>query len=235
MKLPKKISPCPIEEAIIEVRFEPTSPSEAVFGIIYSYLKERYSDVESLPILDLPEKIRKREKNLKYKPHHKLTYQNYILQIGPRVLALSVKKEYPGWNTFYNNVNWVLDKVKESEIIGRIERNSLRYINLFDSDIFKNIDLKIILNKEAFQTDETFFKTQIRKKETRIILQIANNASFGDKKNISMIDIDVISDNPGQYSMQSNKEILDKLHLQEKKVFFPLLSENFLKSLNPIY
>ena len=71
--------------------------------------------------------------------------------------------------------------------------------------------------------------------DSRTILQIANNASFGDKKNASVIDVDVISNNPKQDFIENNKEILDQLHSREKEVFFPLLSDKFLSSLNPTY
>lgn len=235
MKLPKKISPCPIEEAIIEVRFEPSSPEDAVFGIIYSYLKEKYSRVESLSILDLPEKIRKGDQNLRYKPYHRLAYQNYILQIGPRVLSVAVKKEYPGWENFYNHIKWVLQQVKKAEIISSIERNSLRYINLFDIDIFENIDLNVTLNNKRFNTSKTYFQTQISKHESRIVLQISNNILSENEKNKSIIDVDVIADNPKQDFISNNKVILDKLHTQEKEIFFPLLTKEFLENLNPTY
>jgi uncharacterized protein (TIGR04255 family) len=34
--MPIKITPCPIVEAIIEIRFTTMLPSEAIFGIIYN-------------------------------------------------------------------------------------------------------------------------------------------------------------------------------------------------------
>lgn len=235
MNLPKNISPCPIAEAIFEIRFKPQIPEDAVFGVIYSNLNEKYAKVESLPILDLPEKIRKNDQRLKYKPYHKLDFKNYILQIGPKVLSLAVKKDYPGWDSFYDEIKWILERVKRSKIIDKIERHSLRYINIFEDDIFKKIDLKVSLENQKFPTEETYFRTKLVDEEVLTILQIANDASYGTRKNLSLIDLDVVSIKPKQDFIDKNKEILNSLHQKEKENFFRLLSDNFLKSLNPKY
>ena len=83
MKLPKKITPCPIVEAIVEVRFESDIPEDAIFGVIYSKFKEEYSDLEKTALLQLPEQIRSKDPSLKFKPYYKLRNENFILQIGP--------------------------------------------------------------------------------------------------------------------------------------------------------
>ena len=36
IRLPEKINPCPILEAIVEIRFDSKVPHEAIFGIIYA-------------------------------------------------------------------------------------------------------------------------------------------------------------------------------------------------------
>jgi uncharacterized protein (TIGR04255 family) len=69
IQLPKKISPCPITEAIVELRFESDIPNDAVFGIVYQDFKTDYPVLEDLPILQLPESIRKQDKALHYKPY----------------------------------------------------------------------------------------------------------------------------------------------------------------------
>ena len=67
--LPKKINPCPILESIIELRFSTSFPHDAIFGIIYKEFKDLYPKVEPLPILQLPEIVRREDKNLLYKPY----------------------------------------------------------------------------------------------------------------------------------------------------------------------
>ena len=88
MKLPKLIDPCPIIEAIIEIRFESKLISDAIFGVIYNSVKETFPKTENLPILQIPENIRINDPNLKYNPYYSLLNNNFILQIGPKVVSL---------------------------------------------------------------------------------------------------------------------------------------------------
>lgn len=63
---PKKISPCPIVEASVEIRFTSEVLPDAIFGIIYQAFKDEFSSKpEKLPILQLPEQIRSMDRNLK--------------------------------------------------------------------------------------------------------------------------------------------------------------------------
>ncbi|MDZ7758957.1 MAG: TIGR04255 family protein [Desulfovermiculus sp.] len=69
MKIPKRIDPCPIVEALYEIRFEPNYPSDAIFGLIYKAMKQEFDSFEKLPILELPETIRSTDDVLEYKPY----------------------------------------------------------------------------------------------------------------------------------------------------------------------
>ena len=44
-KLPISISPCPIIEAIFEVRFEASVPGDAISGIIFNEFKNEFQNV----------------------------------------------------------------------------------------------------------------------------------------------------------------------------------------------
>lgn len=77
----------------------------------------------------------------------------------------------------------------------------------------------------------------------RIILNLNNNLPVISSKEtgipssitpVSLIDIDVISENLAEQNLQSLLEKIDKVHTKEK-VFFNLLNDNFLSSLNPQY
>ena len=72
MDIPTKITPCPIVEVIVELRFEADLPDEAVFGVIYSSFRNETGEIEKLPILQLPEALRSTDPNLIYKPHYRL-------------------------------------------------------------------------------------------------------------------------------------------------------------------
>ena len=72
MRLPKSISPCPIREAIAEVRFESNVPADAVFGIVYQALQKDFPKSEALPIVALPTLIRDATTDFVFQPHYRL-------------------------------------------------------------------------------------------------------------------------------------------------------------------
>jgi uncharacterized protein (TIGR04255 family) len=72
MEIPIKISPSPIVDSILELRFTTSLHHDAIFGIVYSAFKADYQKHESLPILQLPEPVRKTDPNLKFKPYYRL-------------------------------------------------------------------------------------------------------------------------------------------------------------------
>jgi uncharacterized protein (TIGR04255 family) len=236
---PKKISPCPIVEAIVELRFSSAVLPEAVFGIIYQEFGKDFSGkVEKLPILQLPEQIRTIDPNLMYQPHYKLVAGNLLFQIGPRVISLSNFKEYMGWENFARKLKEVFLRLQRLQVVKAVERLGIRYINLFKADVFNNINLRILMNGEPLRTLRTTLKTEIEDDGFTSILQIANAATVkvqGQAIAGSVIDIDVARQVSETDFFGNMESILEKGHYIEKKLFFSLLKEEFLSTLNPEY
>ena len=114
MNLPKQINPCPIYEAVVEIRFNSSLPSDAVFGVVYNQLKDSYQNNEQLPILQIPELVRNNDPNLKFQPYYKLKRDNYVIQIGPHVLSLSVTdNSYTTWEDYFSEIQNVFGRVGE--------------------------------------------------------------------------------------------------------------------------
>jgi uncharacterized protein (TIGR04255 family) len=89
VRFPTKISPCPIIESIVEIRFKTKLIPDAVFGVLYNAFKEDYPGLIKLPILQLPAPVRDSDPNLIFQPHYRLSCKDFLLQIGPRVISLS--------------------------------------------------------------------------------------------------------------------------------------------------
>lgn len=238
MKIPKKIDPCPIVECIVEIRFQPSVPPEAVYGLIFNQVKNSYKDFRKLPILDLPEAIRSHDKNLIYRPHHKLKNEQYDLNIGPRVISLIKKEPYIGWDKYSEDIFNLFQQVSGVGVIKSIERLGLRYINFFDTDIFKKVNLKLLLGENDFIKDDTFIKNTYRESGVQIVLQLGNNVNYnreGRTKTGSLIDVDVSKQNLDISFISNPNEVLNQMHAKEKKVFFDILQDNFIQQLNPEY
>jgi len=236
MNLPKSINPCPIIEAVLEVRFEPLVPKSAAFGIIYNQVKNNFKTAPvSLPILQLPEQLRERDENLKFKPHYKISKENIVLQIGPDVLSISMVKNYMGWDVFSNEIYDLLDQIEKSKIVKEYSRIGIRYVNFFESQIYDNINVGINLNGNNIDYSNTVVRTRFTHEVFRSNLLITNEAGFNNKKG-SIIDIDTFLDDK---NLMNNKSLIKKIiregHLEEKKLFYKLLKKEFLEGLNPKY
>lgn len=236
MNLPKKISPCPIIETVFEVRFESELPGDAIFGIMYSVLKDDFPKLDKLPILQIPEAIRSSDPNLIYAPHYKLSGGNFVIQIGSKVFSFSNVNEYVGWELFHKEVNIVLKKICGLNIIKEANRIGLRYINLFpEMNIFEKSDLKINLKEEPLEKDVNLVISMPVDGFTNTLRMVSNTKIdiSGRILNGSIIDIDTVLNGSKSNFFIDVEKILSDAHLEEKKLFFSLLKDEYIKTLNP--
>ncbi|MCK9450848.1 MAG: TIGR04255 family protein [Bacteroidales bacterium] len=234
MTLPKAINPCPILDASVEVRFTTKLHPSAVFGMIYNVLQTTFPKVENLPILQLPEAVRATDPNFKFKPLYRISNPNFVAQIGPDVLAISSFPNYVGWDMFSKQIFSILDRIEKVGIIGTVLRIGIRYINFFDNDIFKNIDLKISIGKNNIAYENTIIRTEIEQGDYKSSLQVANNANQNNKLG-SIIDIDTYTESNLTNFFKDKDDLISGAHAKEKELFFSLLKGEFLKTLNPTY
>lgn len=234
MNLPKKISPCPIIDALLEIRFIPNINQNAVFGLIYNALQKDFPTVENLPILQIPEPIRNIDPNLKFKPHYKISNEEFVVQIGPDVMSIASFPQYTGWNKFSTVISEVLNRIEVTTVVKSVNRVGIRYINFFDDNIFDKINLNVQINNFLIEYRSTVIKTEILQDEYISTLQIANSVSIAEKVG-SIIDIDTSINIQIDDFFRNMENIINQGHQFEKELFFSLLKDDFLESLNPEY
>ena len=235
MNLPITITPCPIKDALLEIRFSTKLNHNAVFGVIYNALRLDFPNkVESLPILQLPEALRAADPNFRYKPHYKISNDTIVVQIGPDVLSISSFPKYIGWEAFSKKIISIIDKVEKLNIIETVNRLGIRYINFFETDIFNEINLKICIQEKNINYKNTVIRTEIAHADFNSTLQIANNA-FSQAISGSIIDIDTFKETGLADFFKQKETIISNGHTKEKELFFSLLKKEFLTSLNPEY
>lgn len=234
MTLPKAINPCPILDAVFEIRFTTKIHPSAIFGMVYNILQADFPKVENLPILQLPEALRAADPNFKFKPHYRISNENFVTQIGPDVLTISSFPKYAGWNEFSKQIFNILDSLEKAGIIDSVLRIGMRYINFFDNDIFKNIDLKICIGKDNIAYKNTIVRTEIEQESYKSSLQVANNVNNNNKLG-SIIDIDTFTESNLNNFFTKKENLISNAHTKEKELFYSLLNQEFLKTLNPTY
>ncbi|MGO9199161.1 MAG: TIGR04255 family protein [Limisphaerales bacterium] len=237
MRLPKSINPCPIREAVAEVRFESSVPADAVFGIAYQSLKNDFPEVNVLPITAIPADIRNADRDFAFQPHYMLRADAWTVLVGPKVISVGMRKVYPGWAVLSQRIKATLHQLHGTGIVKRAVRLGLRYISFFAFDIYPQLLLRITVNNESWDGEETLFKTVLCSHGCKNLLQIGKGLALVDKpgETGSIIDIDSFTtETEGEFGRVLER-FLEGAHLSEKELFFTLLKPDFLATLNPVY
>lgn len=236
MRLPIRLENCPLIDCIIEVRFDTNIVSSAVFGLIYNQIKDDYpGTVINLPISQLPEAVRMNDLNLKYKPLYRIEGEKTIIQIGSDVINLSSKMPYIGWDVFFRIAIKVLNKAYASGAIARISRLGHRYINFINHDVIKDLAISFKMDNIPVESVKSLnIRTIVKDGDFFNSLTFANDGQFNGT-NGSLIDIDTSREYKDDYFMKNIEKELYTAHESEKNLFFSLLREPLLESLNPVY
>jgi uncharacterized protein (TIGR04255 family) len=240
-RLPKKITPCPIGQAVVEVRFESDVPRDAVVGMAYERFKAEFPTMEKLPLLQLPDPILSQDPDLKFKAHYRLkgpTEESAFICVGPSVLSINTGTDYPGWAALSAQFKGILSKFETANIANKVTRLGIRYTNLFEFNICDQIVLKISDGSAPFVNDDILIRTVIKSGDFKNILLVSNQAKWKVKdveKTGSVIDIDTHYDTPTTIE-ELRKSLLDSAHKEEKQLFFGLIDPKFLAAkLQPEY
>lgn len=237
-KLPIKISPCPIIESNIEIRFIPNFPADAVIGIIYNLLSGKYKcNLLQRPIMQLPAEVRAKDPQLKYQPTHTIQNPQFLVHVGPYVTIIQIPNlDYPGWNKFRMIINDVVLLLKGINLIQQIELIGLKYLNFFKFDIFDQINLCIEGLPQKGKS--TVFRTELENDKFTNVLQISNgvhvkNSRFNDDG--SLVDIMTVVLARHGLTLENILTHIDEARKGEKELFFSLLKKEFLTTLSPEY
>jgi uncharacterized protein (TIGR04255 family) len=242
MKIPKRINPCPIIDSVVELRFESEFPTDAIFGVIFAAVKNDYGKFQKLPVSDVPEVIRNQDLNLKYAPYFQAGDSNFVLRIGPRVIALSNIEEYVGWEKFFLKLKDILEKLRSTGAVNKFLRLGIRYIDFFEKmDVFENVNLaisEIEIDNKPLAAKQKIFRAVVKNDKFLTNIQLINNTSISIKKNTkngSLIDSDTFFESSAGFGFAGIYDLINECHVKEHEIFFSLLKKVFLETLNPEY
>jgi uncharacterized protein (TIGR04255 family) len=248
MKLPRKIYPDNLKDTIIEVRYTSKLPYQAIIGIFYSALIEKYTftnrpiekqqvaQLRTLP--EIPKEI-----TLTLGSINLFYNENIKIQLQPQSIIFNCFDKYIGWDDYKKEIQFVLDKIISTKSIDTFIRVGVRYITQYqETDLRNCVKFQFTFGMPEIKSNSYSFRTEFVMDEFRIILNLNNNIlSLKQRRDIdttvtpiSIIDIDVFQAIP--VSDQSDIfSYIEKTHLREKELFFNLLQEDFLNSLKPEY
>lgn len=234
--LPIKISPCPIKEAVFEIRFKSDIPEDAIFGIVFSQFQSDYSNASKLPILEIPDIVRKQDPNLSFMPHYKMESGDFTMQVGPKVISLINTNEYIGWGNFQQKIIDTFERLQKTNIIKEVDRIALRYLNIFsEMNVFHQSNVSVLLGENPIESPTINLATQITNSNITSDIRIISGAQAqltNEIINGSIVDIDTSITN---ITIDNFSDHLEKIHNEEKHLFYKIIGLKLLENLNPEY
>jgi uncharacterized protein (TIGR04255 family) len=238
-RLPTRIDPCPIVEAIAEIRFVSAVPEQVILGLIYAQVRERFPGNVLLPLALIPVEARLLNPALIYQPTAQFPSEEFLIQVGSRVAGLAIKPtRYPGWPRMRTEIAYLFEALQKAAFISEAERLALRYTNFFEDDVYQKIKLNVLLDGKAYRSHEMAIMTSFPMGAATARLSVANNAvATIDGKAVpgSILDVDVWFSSLDFDLFERGLESFEEAHLLQKQIFFGLLKPEVVASLNPIY
>lgn len=237
-RLPVRISPCPILNAVLELRFVTGKDWSLLPGLLFTQIEERYPKMEKLSVSELPEEILRNDPALIYTPRIRFIGKDFVIQFGPRVVSLLTKGEYPGWRRIQEELSWLLDRLKLAGFIHEGERLGMRYIDFFENDIFSRLVLNIQSDGQSVSGVDMNFATVFRRGDLTARLILNNGAMVTRGNQVvtgSILDLDVWLEASGFDIFGDAADRFEDAHRCNKEIFFGLLKTDFLDSLAPEY
>lgn len=234
--VPTRITPCPILEAILEVRFVTPTPWSVLPGLLFQQIRDRYGEPANLPLANMPEEIRRLEPHFVHLPLISFEGTQFLIRLGPRVISLSSRGDYPGWSAVQAEMSWLVGRIREAGFFAEGERLGMRYIDFFSGDIFPNLRIRPVCADTGVEGVEISMTLAFEREDfqARLILNNSVAADIGGQvKNGSVFDLD-LSLGAGRFDFFTNGlECFERAHRHNKEIFFGLLEPEFLSTLSP--
>lgn len=240
-RIPKKITPDGLTDAIVAVEYKTSLPPEAAFGFFwqaftqlgFEHIPVRQKSNPSLPALGWFKR------------------EGILLQLTPDLLLFNGVSRpadslqwqegasgYIGWSEFHPIILEVLGELSNKEIVQTYSLVGVRYINVLPwPELNKQLLVQLPTLPSAFESVEEFQyrASTMTTDKFRVNLQLADNIQLPqEKKTGALFDVEVWHPAPTN-SLDQIPKALEETHSKMKEVFFGLLSDEFLALLKPEY
>lgn len=230
----------PIVEALFEIRFSchQSTPGNLLPGVLYPAIRDAFPISQTLDVSGIPVEIRDHDPNLRYAAVQRFQGDKAIVNIGPRSFNVVSPKPYMGWSEFKPLILECLEKLWQTGFINRVERYSLRYINIFPAGSepkvqFSKVIFNGILGKFDLSQGATQILTDIYHKGilNKVTVSANANAEIHKTREIIsglMLDIDSIQMVPPKDFWENAADCIELVHDSETDIFFGTASQEAL-------
>jgi uncharacterized protein (TIGR04255 family) len=248
ISLPTKLGKEPLIDVVCAVTFDTDMSASSVLpGLLLAMRPGTQPLIEPLPAAQIPPMLRDQDPNLRNAPLMRFVMdERFPVLIGDRTLAVGCKMPYPGWAAFKEAILSVFSVLESASFIKKIERHSLKYVDLFANQdapsSLSRFNLKFEVAGRVLDQELTMVRTEIKEPPflhaTTILSPATVQHSDGAKVNGSVVDVDTHRQQEFavvKEFIQQLPDLLEEMHTANKAFFFALLSETGLKELEPRY
>lgn len=244
--LPTSLENEPLVDALFEVRLSAGAPlADILPGILYQSITPR-PELKRLPAAEVPQAIRASNPGLLFAPIQSLESEGFVISIGDRSITISCKMPYPKWPAFKQQILKTISLISETKIAGKVERYSVKYVNIIPgTTIAEQLDkIKLSLNIGGLEvkSDHVELKVHHQDEGNIHIITVISGAQAqlydGSLRNGLILDIDsIVNIDPIDFSHFNSKleESVDCLRQENKKKFFDCLTEEALGDMGAKY
>jgi len=243
-RLPERIDPDAIVEAILEIRFDLVSPlPEVLFGRLSEIPQwKAFTQQRRLPAYEMPAAFRDADANLRFVPVLELasTDPPRAVRIGGHVLSYHLLAPYSGWVSFEKELHVAVDGLFDKTEGLVVTRLGLRYINALSPAShgiasIGQLDVKIEVSQAAVteQVMLNFITDLPNQTQCRVAVATRGfvQGAFPPEA-IALVDVDVATTPDFRTeSRDAVKEWAAQARVAKNQAFLGLLTEQTLNRL----
>jgi uncharacterized protein (TIGR04255 family) len=246
MLLPKKITPDSIREAVVEIRYISNISPEVLIGMFYqAFDKTWYYTNRPLQQPAVPSNV-VQEMTIKIGSDSFLFNDKISIRLLPNSFVFTcLNNKYIGWEQYEAEITKALKIFDSTKRIKHWTRVGFRYISEYPhKDLRDCFNFSFTFGLPDVQSQSTAFRSEFEYKNSKVILNLNNkvpvmvqNPSTKQSQIIptSITDIDVITGNLKLTTIDELLNVIRDCHTKEKELYFGIIKDDFLKSLNPQY
>lgn len=249
MNLPKKIDPDNLKETVVEIKYLSELPFEILVGIFFNAFDKSFNytnrPLQQNPMGQGVPGSLGQEIIIKVGVPSLFFNEKISILVSPNTFVFNCLAKYIGWEDYRIEIDEALKKLMSTGHIKQCTRIGLRYISEYsDRDLKDCIKYDFTFGLPDIQSETSAFRSEFMYKEIKVILNLNNKVPVVKQQSstkqtetikTSIIDIDIIAEKQETKTLKELLSVIENNHTIEKEIFFGMLKEDYLQSLQPQY